>query len=338
MDSSLAAPPTVTVLDVAREAGVSASTVSRILNGSTRVGSDKREAVERAIKKLDFQPNLFARYLKSGTTMTVGILGQDIESPFFTRAMRGVEDELQGTGYAPMIVTGHWNAVEEEERIRMLLARRIDGLVILTGHLGDTQIVDFARHQPIVVTGRTLEAPNVRSRQLDQEAGGYLATKHLIGLGHRRIAHIAGPHDQPDAQARYAGYARALGEAGLAVNPDLIVQGDFLEASGLLAMNRLLDSGHSFTAVFAANDQSAFGARVAMYRRGVRVPDDVSLVGVDDLPAAAYFTPPLTTVRQPIYDMGRYAAATLMQMLGHPVKDVEVPPLELIVRETTRRI
>lgn len=338
MDHTAAAPHTVTVLDVAREAGVSASTVSRILNGSTRVGSDKREAVERAIKKLDFKPNLFARYLKSGTTMTVGILGQDIESPFFTRAMRGIEDELQGTGYSPMIVTGHWNAVEEEERIRMLLARRIDGLVILTGHLQDAQIVEFARHQPIVVTGRSLEAANVRSRQLDQQAGGYLATRHLIGLGHRRIAHIAGPHDQPDAQARFAGYARALGEAGLAVNPDIVVQGDFLEASGLLAMNRLLDSGHGFTAVFAANDQSAFGARVAMYRRGVRVPDDVSLVGVDDLPAAAYFTPPLTTVRQPIYDMGRYAAATLLQMLGHPTKDVEVPPLELIVRETTRRI
>lgn len=338
VDRSHTAPPIVTVLDVAREAGVSASTVSRILNGSSRVASDKRTAVEQAIKKLDFKPNLFARYLKSGTTMTVGILTQDIESPFFTRAMRGIEEGLAGSGYAPIIVSGHWNAAEEAERVRLLLARRIDGLVILTGHLDDAQILEFARHQPIVVTGRRLDAPNVRTRSLDQESGGYLATRHLIGLGHRRIAHIAGPRDQSDATERYAGYLRAHHEAGLTPSPELVVQGDFLEPGGLLAMNRLLDAGHSFSAVFAANDQTAFGARVAMYRRGVRVPDDVSIVGVDDLPAAAYLTPPITTVRQPIYEMGRYAASALLQMLGHAAPDVHVPPLELIVRETTRRI
>ncbi|MEW6706460.1 MAG: substrate-binding domain-containing protein [Pseudomonadota bacterium] len=326
------------MLDVAREAGVSPSTVSRFLNGSPRVSPHKREAVERAIKKLDFKPNLFARYLKSGTTMTIGVLGQDIESAFFTRAMRGVEEGLAGTGYAPMIVTGHWNAAEEAERIRMLMARRIDGLVILTGHLADAQIVEFARHQPIVVTGRCLEAPNVRSVGLDQEAGGHLATRHLLGLGHRSIAHIAGPQDQPDAAARRQGYLRALAEAGVKPDPALLVPGDFLEAGGLLAMNRLLDSGLPFTAVFAANDQLAFGARMALYRRGVRVPDDVSLVGVDDLPAAAYFTPPLTTVRQPIHEIGRRAASTLLRMLGHPVEEAALPPLELVVRETTRRV
>jgi LacI family transcriptional regulator len=332
------APAAVTLLDVAKEAGVSPSTVSRILNGTARVDATKRLAVEKAIKKLHFKPNLFARSLKTGTTMTVGILAQDIESPFYTRAMRGVEQGLAGSGYAPIIVSGHWNAQEEAERIRLLQARRIDGLVILTGHLPDEQIIEFARQQPIVVTGRHLEDPSIRSHTIDHETGGYLATRHLIGLGHRRIAHIAGPLDHVDAIERHSGYVRAHQEAGLVIDPELVVQGDFMETGGLMAMNRLLDSGHAFTAVFAANDQSAFGARVAMYRRGIRVPDDVSLVGFDDLPVAAYQTPPLTTVRQPIYEVGLFAAQSLLNMLGHPTPVVELPPLSLTVRETTRRM
>lgn len=331
-------PSTITVLDVAREAGVSPSTVSRILNGTARVTSDKRQAVEEAIRKLDFRPNLFARSLKTGTTMTVGILTQDVESPFYGRAMKGIEEGLAGTGYAPIIVSGHWNAAEEAERVRLLMARRIDGLVILTGHLDDRQIAEFARHQPIVVTGRQLDAPQVRAFAFDQEGGGYLATRHLLTLGHRSIAHIAGPADHTDATDRRAGYERALREAGVPLRPELVVQGDFMESGGLLAMNRLLDSAQPFTAVFAANDQTAFGARMAMYRRGVRVPDDVSLLGVDDLPGAAYATPPMTTVHQPLYEMGLAAAQALLGMLGHHVVQTPVPPLELVVRETTRRI
>lgn len=331
-------PSTITVLDVAREAGVSPSTVSRILNGTARVTSDKRQAVEEAIRKLDFRPNLFARSLKTGTTMTVGILTQDVESPFYGRAMKGIEEGLAGTGYAPIIVSGHWNAAEEAERVRLLMARRIDGLVILTGHLDDRQIAEFARHQPIVVTGRQLDAPQVRAFAFDQEGGGYLATRHLLTLGHRSIAHIAGPADHTDATDRRAGYERALREAGVPLRPELVVQGDFMESGGLLAMNRLLDSAQPFTAVFAANDQTAFGARMAMYRRGVRVPDDVSLLGVDDLPGAAYATPPMTTVHQPLYEMGLAAAQALLGMLGHHGVQTPVPPLELVVRETTRRI
>ncbi|WP_246099353.1 LacI family DNA-binding transcriptional regulator [Methylibium rhizosphaerae] len=328
-----------TVIDVARVAGVSASTVSRILNGTARVADSKRAAVEEAIRRLDFRPNLSARSLKMGTTMTVGILAQDIESPFFTRAMRGIEEGLADSGYAPIIVSGHWNAVEEAQRIRLLMARRIDGLVILTGHLADEQIAEFARHQPIVVTGRKLRHDhNLVATWLDQTEAGYLATRHLLSLGHRRIAHIAGPRDHGDAVDRLAGYNRAHEEANLKPDPALVTQGDFLESGGLLAMNRLLDSGAPFTAVFAANDQMSYGARMALYRRGIRVPDDVSIVGVDDLPASAYVTPPLTTVRQPIYEIGLFAARALLHMLGQRVEPVDVPPLELIVRETTRRL
>ena len=214
--------------------------------------------------------------------------------------MKGIEAGWPGTGYAPIIVTGHWNANEEAER--PLMARRIDGLVILTGHLDDRQIAGFARHQPIVVTGRRLDAPQVRALALDQEAGGYLATRHLLSLGHRRIAHIAGP-GRPHRCNRAPRWLRAaLREAGLRFARELVVQSDFMESGGLLAMNRLLDSGQSFTAVFAANDQRP-SARAWRCTGAARVPDDVSIVGVDDLPGAAYATPPMTTVRQPIYEI-----------------------------------
>ncbi|MDQ8020845.1 MAG: substrate-binding domain-containing protein [Moraxellaceae bacterium] len=325
----------VTVVDVARVAGVSPSTVSRILNGTARVTAEKRKAVEDAIAALDFRPNLFARSLKTGTTMTIGILTQDIESPFFTRALRGIEEGLAGSGYAPLIVSGHWDAEEEAERIRLLMARRIDGVVILTGNLADTQIVEFATHQPIVALGRTLVAPNVRAVRFAQERGGYMAVRHLLELGHRRIAFIAGPVGHVDANDRYAGYVRAHMEVGLDPDPALVVQGDFLETGGVTAMTALLDSGVDFTAVFAANDQSAFGARMVLYRRGLSVPGDVSLVGFDDLPAAAYVTPPLTTVHQPIHEMGLFAARALLGMLGQPAEPVPLPDLQMVVRETT---
>jgi LacI family transcriptional regulator len=327
----------VTLLDVAREANVSASTVSRYLTGTARISEAKRLAVDNAIKLLHFKPNLSARSLKTGTTMTVGILTQDVESLFFTRAMRGVEVGLDGSGYAPIMVSGQWNAKEEAERIRLLMARRIDGLVILTGHLDDAEIAEFARYIPIVVVGRKIDAPNVLSTSVNQELGGYLATQHLIGLGHRRIAHISGPADNEDAQCRQLGYQRALKEVGIAHSPALMMQGDFTENGGLLAMNQLLDT-QQFTAVFAANDQTAFGARVAMYRHGVRVPEDISLIGMDDLPATAYCIPPMTTVRQPIYEMGLSAAHDLLSLLGRNAKKLEVPELELVVRESTRAV
>lgn len=327
----------VTVLDVARLAKVSVSTVSRILNGSARVSEEKREAVENAIRALDFQPNLSARSLKVGTTMTVGVLTQDIESPFFTRVMRGVEESLSGSGYAPIIVSGHWDAREEEERIRLLMARRVDGIVIITGRLEDAKVRELAQRQPIVMAGREMEAHNVRSIYFDQEYGGYLATRHLLSMGHRRIAFITGVRDHIDAQRRFAGYSRALQEAGISYEDVLVQQGDFTESGGVLAMTRLLDSQQHFTAVFTANDQTALGARMVLHRRGIRVPDDISLVGFDDLPVAAYLTPPLTTVRQPLFEMGVYCGATLLRMLGNPVREREMPGLELILRDTVRR-
>jgi LacI family transcriptional regulator len=330
-------PPRATVIDVARAAGVSPSTVSRILNSTAGVAPAKREAVDAAIRELDFRPNASARSLKTGTTMTVGVVVQDLESLFFTRVLSGVEERLSEAGYVPVTVRGGWNAAREAERIRLLMDRRIDGLVVVCGHIADEVLAEFARRRPVAVVGREMVAPRLASKWLDQVQAGYLATRHLLQLGHQRIAHIAGSPGQLDAVHRQEGWRRALREAGIEPDPRLVAQGDFTETGGLIATQRLLDAAPPFTAIFAANDQTAYGASMALYRRGIRVPDNLSLVGVDDLPASSFVTPALTTVRQPLYEIGAHAASALLHLLGQCDAPPDVPPLELVIRETTRR-
>lgn len=335
-DTDNAAPSTL--LDVARQAGVSPSTVSRILNGTAKVSDDKRAAVMAAIEKMNFAPNQMAQGLKKGRSMTIGIVVQDISSPFFDETLRGVDDGLKGTGYASVIVSGHWNADEEKDRIRLLLARKVDGIILLSGRLDDEAILRFATHRPIVSTGRALRTSSALGFKLDNEQGAYLAVRHLVELGHRRIAFVTGPANHNDADERLKGYQRALSESDIAFDPNLVAGGDFHEAGGLLAVNHLFETNQQFTAVFAANDLSAYGVRLCLYRKGIRVPDDISLVGFDDLPGSAYTTPPLTTIRQPLYDMGKIATHALLTLInGQPVV-ADIPPLELIVRETTRRV
>lgn len=325
-----------TLIDVAREAGVSPSTVSRILNGTARVSDDKRQAVMKAIARTNFAPNQMAQALKKGRTHTIGIVVQDISSPFFDETLKGVDDGLKGTGYASVIVSGHWNAEEEAERIRLLLARKVDGIILLSGRMSDETVLHFSGQRPIVSTGRELDTPHALGFRMNNEHGAWLAVKHLIDLGHRRIAFVSGPPTNMDAEDRLQGYRRALEEARISFDPRLVVEGNFHEESGLHAVNHLLDTKTSFTAVFAANDLSAYGVRLALYRKGIRVPEDISLVGFDDLHGSEYTTPPLTTVRQPLYDIGLTATNALLRLINGERVTPRVPPVELIVRETTQ--
>lgn len=330
-------PAPATLTDVARRAGVSPSTVSRILNGTAKVADDKRQAVLAAISALNFAPNQMAQSLKHGRTMTIGIVVQDIASPFFDEILHGVDDGLKGTGYASVIVSGHWNADEEAERIRLLLARKVDGIILLTGRMTDAAVLGFAAQRPIVSLGRVLQTNRAIGFKLDNEYGAWLAVRHLIELGHRRIAHLSGPAENRDSVERLAGYKRALKEADIPFDPALVAEGTLHEGGGLLAMNRLYDSRQPFTAVFAVNDQTAYGARLFLYRKGIRVPDDVSLVGFDDLPGSSYTTPPLTTVRQPLYVIGQTAVQSMLCLINGDDVEGTIPPVELVVRETTRR-
>jgi LacI family transcriptional regulator len=328
----------VTLIEVARAAKVSTATVSRILNGTAKVEQDKRDAVESAIARLGFSPNLFARGLKTGITMTVGVLTQAIESPFYALALKGIEVGLQPTGHSPIIVSGHWDAPTDMASLRVLTSRRVDGLIVLTGSMADADIYNVATILPVVITERTLKGPNLHSIMLDQQAGGLMATEHLISLGHTRIAHIAGPKDRLDANQRYDGYLLAHRAAGIAPDPQLYVQGDYTYKGGLAAMHRILSTGVKVSAVFCCNDETAFGARLALHERGLQVPGDVSIVGFDDTPVSQFMTPPLTTVRQPVFEMGLYATSTLLKMMDYPAQDIDLPPLQLVVRGTTQKV
>lgn len=326
----------VTLGMVAEAAGVSPSTVSRILNGTAVVADEKRRAVDEAIARLGFVPDPVARGLAGGRTMSVGVITQAIDSPFYGTALRGIEDELDKVGYAPLFVSGHWNAVEEARCIEMLRARRVDGLIVLGGRLSDNALRNCAKSLPMVVTGRTLKAPNLFSLNFDNLGGARLAVEHLLGLGHRKIAFIAGDPSHPDALERERGYRSALAAAGIAYDPELVVPGLFHEEGGLAAAERLLEGRQRFTAIFAANDQMAVGACLALHRRSLRVPEDVSVVGFDDLLASRHSLPPLTTVHQPAYELGQIGAAAMLHLLHGEKPTATMPGPRLIVRESTR--
>jgi LacI family transcriptional regulator len=326
----------VTLMEVAALAGVSASTVSRILNGTAVVSEEKAQAVQQAIARLGFVPNPVARGLAGGRTLSIGVVTQAIDSPFYGVAMRGIEEELAAAGYSPLFVSGHWNADEEARCIDTLRARRVDGIIVLTGRLSDSALRACARQLPVVVTGRTLKAPSLFSLDFDNFEGGRLATHHLMVLGHRRIAFIAGDPEHPDSVERQRGYRAALEAAGIPYDLGLVVPGKYYELSGLEALERLVQSRQSFTAIFAANDQMAFGAALALHRRGLRVPQDVSLVGFDDLPASSYSIPPLSTVHQPVYELGRLAASAMLDLLRGTRPSAVMPAPRFIPRESSR--
>jgi LacI family transcriptional regulator len=328
----------VTLDMVAAAAGVSPSTVSRILNGTAVVSALKKQAVDDAIAQLGFVPNPMARGLAGGRTLSIGVVTQAIDSPFYGVALSGIEDALDPAGYSPLFVSGHWDAVAEARCIEVLRSRRVDGIIVLTGRLSDQALKTCARALPVVVTGRSLKAPGLFALNFDNYTGGLLATQHLIQLGHRRIAFITGDPAHPDANDRLRGYRSALEEAGIAFEPALVVPGQYHEVSGLQAVDRLLASGQKFTAIFAANDQMAFGAALGLHRHSLRVPEDVSLVGFDDLPTALFAVPPLSTIRHPAYELGRLAAAAMLQLIAGEKPTVTVPLPQLIARQSSRRL
>ncbi len=326
----------VTLEMVAKAAGVSPSTVSRILNATALVSEDKRAAVDAAIRTLGFRPNPVARGLAGGRTLSVGVLTQTINSPFYGEALCGIEDRLEREGYIPIFVSGRWHEAEERKALEALLSRRVDGLIVLAGKLPGDALVEYARHAPTVVLGRELGGPRVFSIAFDNFSGAALATRHLVELGHRRIAFIAGDPSHEDALEREAGYRAALQAAGIAFDPALVMAGDFSEDSGLQAATRLVDGGAGFTAIFAANDQMATGVLLGLHRRHLRVPDDVSLVGFDDLAIARFAVPPLTSIRQPVYDMGVRAAEAVLDLIRGRVPEGALKGPELVLRESTR--
>jgi len=326
----------VTLEMVAKEAGVSPSTVSRILNGTARVRDSKVRAVEAAIAKLQFMPNPLARSLAGGKSMSIGVVTQSIDSPFYGEALAAIEKGLLRGNYSPLFVSGHWREGDERRCVDHLLSRRVEGIILLTSCLPDQELVSLARSVPLVVTGRRVEGERVYSLDVDSTLGARLATDYLLGLGHRRIAFISGPPDHPDALQRLNGYKAALAAGKIPFISKLVAAGDYSELGGHAAIDALLDSRVEFTAVFAANDQTAHGAMLALHRRGLKVPQDVSLVGFDDLPASAFMIPPLTTVHRSIDEIGEGAAEAMIDLVEQRAPRAKVPSPTLAIRESTR--
>ncbi|MBX0331001.1 substrate-binding domain-containing protein [Oscillochloris sp. ZM17-4] len=329
-------PPTVS--DIAEAASVSPSTVSRVLTGNSPVHPEKRAAVLAAIKQLNFRPNLNARALVRGKSMAIGILTQSMASQFYGELAQGIEEGLAGSGYHPIFASGQWRRDEELAALTMLVDRQVDALIVLGGSQSNVDLSAISAQIPVITVGRTMPGDERQCLRVQNYEGARSATRHLIDLGHRRIAHITGIPAHNDARERRRGYEDALAEARLPVDERLIAEGDFTEQSGLLALESLVARGASFSAIFAANDQIAYGARLGLSRRGLRVPEDVSLVGFDDLLTSAYMTPPLTTVRQNMLEQGRSAARATLRLLAGEEPDLAPAATELVVRESTARL
>ena len=326
----------VTLEMVAQEAGVSPSTVSRILNGTARVKESKVRAVRAAIARLQFVPNPVARSLARGKSTSVGVVIQAIDSPFYGQALAAIEAALLRAEYSSLFLSGHWREADERRCIEHLLGRRVEGIILMTSCLPDAELVDLSRRVPIVLTGRKLAGERICALDVDSTPGARLAVEHLIRLGHRKIAFISGPADHADAEQRMAGYKAALAACKVPFSRKRVMHGDYLEGGGLAAMYRLLDSGVEFTAVFAANDQMAYGAILALHRRGLSVPQDVSVVGFDDLPSSSFSIPPLTTVHRSIKAIGEAAAEAMIDLIEGQAPTARVPAATLAIRESTR--
>lgn len=327
-----------TVSDIARLAHVSPSTVSRVLTGNSPVRPEKRAAVLAVIEQLNFRPNLNARTLARGKSMALGILTQSMASQFYGELCQGIEEGLEGSGYHPVFASGQWRPDEERAALNNLIDRQVDGLIVLGGDQPDADLRALSEQIPLIAVGRTIAGLEGQCLTVAQRVGAAQAVRHLIDLGHRRIAHISGIATHGDSRERRLGYEEALREAGIPLDERLLVEGGFTEQSGTLALEALLARGAHFSAIFVANDQMAYGARLGLYRRGLRVPDDISLVGFDDLLGSAYTTPPLSTVRQHMLEQGRRAARGLLSLLADERPDLAPVTTELVLRESTARV
>jgi LacI family transcriptional regulator len=321
-----ARPPTI--LDVARAAGVSTATVSRAMNGGL-VSPAARASVEAAVARLGYRPNTVARGLATGRTGVIGVIVPDVAGPLYAQMARGIEDVTEPLGLQFFMLTDNRSAELERRAITTLLERRVDGLVLIGSRLERAALEALlGSGTAIVLVEREGADVPFASISLDNEGGAYAATRYLVECGHRRIAHVTGL--RAAGERRRAGYLRALADAGLEPGP--LLEGDFSEDSGVAAAAPLL-AQRGVTAVFCANDRIALGLSSALIAAGVLLPDDLSLVGFDDLPFSAFLSPALTTVRQDARVMGRLAAQRVVAaMSGAAEPTATLVPPELVIR------
>lgn len=326
----------VTIRDVAARAGVSHQTVSRVINNSERVNPDTRSRVETAIRELEYQPNAVARSMARGQTCTLACLAPNLTDFTFASIIEAAEIEARRRGYFLLTSSAPDAEVFGELVDAFVGSRRAEALMVINPYV-DERHTYLPENVPLVFIGSRSRSKQAASVALDDEQAARQAVEHLLNLGHFHIALITGPLAEDCVQERCQGFVHALQAAGLPVDPELTLQGDWSATSGYLATLNLLASRNGFTAVVAQNDRMAVGAIRALRQAGCRVPQDISVVGFDDMPLASYFDPPLTTMRQDLQSIGRTAATLLIQAVESPqAQALHVAlPAELIIRQST---
>ncbi|MGE5603636.1 MAG: LacI family DNA-binding transcriptional regulator [Nitrososphaerales archaeon] len=327
-----------TINDVAKRAGVSPVTVSRVLNGAPNVNAATRERVNRAIAELGYVPNIVARSLRSRRTRSLALILPDITNPFWPTVARGVEDAAQKGGYSVLLCNSDENADKQARYLEVVASQQVDGVIIAPCDSDPSKLAILRdRGVATVVIDRRIDDWDVDTVRGDSVGGAHALVRHLVKLGHTRIAMLSGPAETSTSQDRVAGYEAALMHAGLPVDSRLLRYGEFREASGREMMQSLLADCPVITAVFAANNAIAVGALEALGERGIRVPQDMALVCFDDLSPASQLFPFLTVAEQPAYEMGLEAARLLLSALaaGAPLAPRHVMlPCRLIVRHS----
>lgn len=342
----------VTLLDIANASGFSVSTVSIVLSEaplSQNVAVSTREHIRLIARQLGYHPDAYARSLRRRSTQTIGVLAFDLSDPFCTPIMRGIQGELRSGGFLPLIVDAQAQRKLFDSSLHMILERRTDGVIVIaswvfeeTNLLGDVK----KNNVPIVIIGRDLSAQGIDSILVDNEAGGEIAARHLKKLGHRRIAVIRGPQEMVDSAPRWSGIQRVAVAEGLSIDPRLVFELPGLAdpasgfEGGLQMAKKMLGSGVPFTAVIAFDDLTALGVVRGLAEAGLRVPDDCSVMGFDDVLPAEVATPAMTTIRQPLKEMGSEAAERVLQAIKRGRGKMERarlhrPSPELVVRMST---
>jgi LacI family transcriptional regulator len=330
-----------TIKDVARLVGVSTASVSHVINGTRYVSEELKKKILKAIDELHYHPNAVARSLVKKKTHTIGILISDILNPFYTAIVRGLEDVTYQSGYSVMLCNSDEAPEKELFYIRILLERRIDGLVISSAFQdGVHPLLSKLRMVPLVTIVRRIRGLGGDCVFADNVEGVYQAIRHLIHLGHRRIAIISGPRGLSSGQERLLGYQKALEDHGIIVDLNFIKFGDFKRESGYTLTQEVLQLKEGPTALFVANNQMTIGALSAINELSIRVPQDLSLVSFDDMEWYSFLDPPLTTVEQSPYLMGKTAGEMLLQKINKKRKGIKkiIIPSRLIVRESTAEI
>ena len=303
-----------TIIEVAKLAGVSSATVSRVMNKNARVNDNTREKVMDAMTELGYRPNSFAQSLASNRSNSVGILVSELQGSYFGQMMAGIEAELRAAGKHVIITTGHSEEEKEKDGIEFLMSRNCDAIILHVEAVSDDFLIQLCKDDlPVYLMSRSVEGVSENCINLNNELGGYLATQAVIEQGHSNIAYIAGPQFKPDAKDRLAGHKRALATKGIPFEDKLYFEGDFKERGGIEGLKYFINNKQDFSALVCANDEMASGSITYAREQGFSLPEELSIIGFDNMNFARHTYPTLTTIDNPVNLMGHMAAKLVLK-------------------------